>query len=200
MEAKLYARQLGCDVWEFAVDIGSFHRAGLSNNDLRWLVLNGVLEHAVELTDSGQPSRVFRRDAKHLDPERSCFVLTEQGLQIAAQTSYLERIAQQLEQTSRPSPVLPKWDGIRRELRFSGSLVKRYRVPAENQALILEAFEEEGWPPHLDDPLPPQLGIDTKRRLHDTITRLNRNQIQKLLRFFGDGTGRGLGWKPVLGV
>jgi hypothetical protein len=84
-----------------------------------------------------------------------------------------------------------------RELRIGGALVKAFKVPARNQELILDALEEEGWPRHLDDPLPPHEGQDSKRRLHETIDRLNRNQINRLIRFRGNGNGRGILWEPI---
>ena len=34
-----------------------------------------------------------------------------------------------------------------------------------------------------------------KRRLHDTIRSLNRNQKEGRLRFKGDGTGEGIVWE-----
>ncbi|MBI3406825.1 MAG: hypothetical protein HY040_00525 [Planctomycetes bacterium] len=61
----------------------------------------------------------------------------------------------------------------------------------------MAAFEEENWPVHLDDPLSPTREIDPKQRLHDAISRLNRNQKNRLLRFEGDGTGRGLRWRLI---
>ncbi len=61
---------------------------------------------------------------------------------------------------------------------------------------MLSAFEEEGWPPTIDDPLPPVAGMDAKRRLHDTINRLNRNQKHRLIRFGGNGRGRAVCWAP----
>jgi hypothetical protein len=73
--------------------------------------------------------------------------------------------------------------------------VKRFKVPARNQELILTAFEEEEWPSQLDDPLPPTARVDSKQRLHDAIVRLNRKQKQELLVFRGDGTGRGIIWE-----
>ena len=90
---------------------------------------------------------------------------------------------------------IPHWDHDCRELRFGSYLVKQFKVPAENQELILSAFEEEGWPPHLDDPLPPRPELDSKQRLHDAINRLNRNQKRRLIRFHGDGNGQGLRWE-----
>ena len=59
------------------------------------------------------------------------------------------------------------------------------------------AFEEESWPPRIDDPLPPSPNIDSKKRLHDTIKSLNRHQKQRCIRFMGDGRGTGVRWEPI---
>ena len=91
--------------------------------------------------------------------------------------------------------LIPKWDGQRQELRLRDIVVKQFKVPAINQERILAAFEEEGWPVLIDDPLPPHPGQDPKRRLHDTINSLNRNQKHALLRFLGDGKGEGVRWE-----
>jgi hypothetical protein len=88
--------------------------------------------------------------------------------------------------------VMPVWDKKCRELRLGDVVVKRFRWPASNQERILQAFQEEGWPPKIIDPLPPHPSICPKRRLHDAIKCLNRRQIDGLLRFRGDGTGQGV--------
>jgi hypothetical protein len=62
---------------------------------------------------------------------------------------------------------------------------------------VLTAFQEEGWPEWIADPLPPEPGQDAKRRLNDTIKRLNDNQQVQLIRFRGDGTGQGVLWEAV---
>ena len=89
----------------------------------------------------------------------------------------------------------PRWDGLRRELLVDGQVVKRFRVPAPNQIAILAAFEEEGWPPRVFDPLPPQEEQDPKRRLHESIKALNGHHRVRLIRFAGDGTGEGVLWE-----
>src|SRR5207253_7022050 len=58
------------------------------------------------------------------------------------------------------------------------------------QGLILTAFEEENWPPHIDDPLPPAPEVSRKKRLNDTVFRLNEKQNNRLIRFESDRTGR----------
>ena len=75
--------------------------------------------------------------------------------------------------------------------------VKQFKVPAENQSRILVAFEEEGWPVHILDPLPPHSELDPNRRLHDTINSLNRHQKHPLLRFLGNGSGQGIRWERI---
>jgi hypothetical protein len=91
----------------------------------------------------------------------------------------------------------PQWDAEYRELRVGRRVVKEYRVPCPNQEAILAAFQEEGWPHHIHDPLPPLGDIEPKCRLHDTIKRLNRHHKEWLIRFHGDGTGEGVCWEYV---
>ena len=75
--------------------------------------------------------------------------------------------------------------------------VKRYRVRSPNQEAILAAFQEEGWPHHIDNPLSPLPDQCPKQRLHSTIKYLNSCQENRLVRFRGDGTGEGIVWEPV---
>ena len=93
---------------------------------------------------------------------------------------------------------LPRWDQERRTLWLGSQLIKQFKQPAPIQELILAAFQEEGWPPHLDDPLPPERDQDAKERLHHTIKNLNRALKCGLLHFHGDGNGRGITWKLIL--
>jgi hypothetical protein len=92
---------------------------------------------------------------------------------------------------------LPQWDKQRRELTINGQVIKRYRLPASNQIAVLMAFEEEGWPSRVFDPLQPDGDHDPKRRLHETIKALNRHHRVKIIQFHGDGTGEGILWEWV---
>jgi hypothetical protein len=94
-----------------------------------------------------------------------------------------------------PTTRLPRWAVRTRELWFTDKLVKRFRVPSPNQARVLAAFEEEGWPSSIDDPLPPCPEQNPKRRLHDTIRGLNRHQKEARIFFAGNGTGDGIIWR-----
>ena len=95
--------------------------------------------------------------------------------------------------SSRPhQPIKPVWDRERRELRLGEIVVKRFKWPAENQELVLNAFEDLGWPPRISNPLVAHPTICPKRRLHDTLKCLNRKQVNELVKFRGDGTGLGV--------
>lgn len=91
--------------------------------------------------------------------------------------------------------LVPRWDAARRELEFCGQIVKRYRVPAQNQETILAAFQEEGWPRRILDPLPATRDQDQRRKLNLTIQSLNRHHLTRAIRFGGDGTGSGVTWQ-----
>lgn len=209
-QAYDYSRDLQRIVWDFAVEIDVLRRAGLNNNDLRWLHYKGYIEHGREITEPGDIDRNFqRRDDLTLTPE-SCFVLTEDGAHVLGIAGRRQVLASQGEtnghfpvvravETDEPDSLVPRWDSDLREFQYGGSIVKRFRTPSPNQETILAAFEEEGWPTRIDDPLPGAPEIDPKQRLHDTIKSLNRNQLDRRVRFRGDGTGEGVRWEPIDG-
>jgi hypothetical protein len=199
-----YANDLGLDGWSFAVEIHVLRAEGLTDNDLRWLVCKGLVEHAGEVTALGDDARSFRETGRLRFCRKSCFVLTEAG------TAFDLAVREQDGSTAPAPPVAlavaagadarPQWDADRQELRLGGLVVKQYKVPAPNQEMILAAFEEEGWPHRIDDPIPPVYDSEPKRRLHDTINSLNRSQKQPLLRFLGDGSGQGVRWEPTSAI
>lgn len=101
--------------------------------------------------------------------------------------------------TPRRRADLPYWNADRGELTYCGHLVKHFDQKAKNQKAILAAFQEEGWPERIDDPLP-QDAVDAKERLHDAIKNLNRHQAAPLIHFRGDSTGEGVLWEPTGGL
>jgi hypothetical protein len=200
--------------WDFALEIGKLREAGLTTTDLRWLVAQGLVEHGAETSAHGDAHRSFTRGEGFNFSTTSCVVLTRKGaafarqlLQAAPATAAAPEPLDAAPQAARgrhsaspnggtgPGPALkPHWDPARRALSLGDQLVKQFRVPAGNQEFILSAFQEEGWPEHIDDPLPGNHLIDPKIRLNDTIYRLNRTQVTPLLRFQTNGRGSGVHW------
>lgn len=206
-DAYLYALDTSATVWEFAVSLNFLQRLGVSESDLRWLVRRGFVEHGYETTNLETEKRTFKKTEALVFGKRTCFVLSQQGL------SEIERVrikdnSSLIQQTKTVSHCratllhsesqVPKWDMVTKRLQFRGEIVKCFRWPAINQECLLNAFQEEGWPKRIDDPLPPMEELEPKRRLADTIKCLNRNQNNPLLHFRGDGTGEGILWEVAL--
>lgn len=204
LEAHEYATELGQDVWSFAVELGVLRGARLSHSDIRWLSIKGYIDHACETTGVDDDERRFRRTGPILFQDKTCFVCTDEGVAVARRLcgrtnepsavmpapSVVRPAARAVE-----APAVPYWDHQRRQIRVGEYVVKEFKLPAPNQETILTAFEEEGWPPRIDDPLPPVPDVDPRRRLHDTIKALNRKQRHQLMRFMGDGNGQGIRWE-----
>jgi hypothetical protein len=175
--------------WEMAVDLKSLEATGITQADLRLLVARGIIGHCVETTLCGERARSFRPNQSSFFDRRSCFVLQSVGSHKPGAKPEPPALDAGIER--------PRWDPDRLELRLGSVVVKQFKAPAPNQETVLAAFEEEGWPARIDDPLPPHSDIDPKRRLNDTIKCLNRSQKRTLLRFLGDGTGEGVRWECV---
>lgn len=211
LKAYQYARDAGRTVWDLAVEISLLRELGLTSSDLRWLLCKGYIEHARDITREEDKAREFRSCTQLLFAKRSCFVLTDAGAAYAdsllskeLQVLLLRRKDFEQSDESRNGKLMlpasvnkPRWDGERHELWVGDQLVKQFKGQALNQETILAVFEEEGWPPRTDDPLPLAEEIDPKRRLSDTIKCLNRKQRHQLIHFRGDGTGEGIIWELI---
>ncbi len=205
-QAQLLALDLERHAWDFAVEIDCLRASGLTNSDLRWLVGRGLVEHAHETTSPCEDRRTFSLLGKMTLTAATCFVLTPAGVALARE------LTGDTSGSVLPQPHgaggngkcngsqladVPTWNRDRQELRFQGMLVKQFKLPAPNQEIVLATFEEEHWPARIDDPLPGSPNMDAKRRLHETIASLNRNQKHRLIQFIGDGSGEGVRWEPA---
>jgi hypothetical protein len=197
--AHEYARDAGSDTWQFAVEISRLRELGLNASDLRWMVEKGYVIHAREITEAEDVDRKFARGINTAFSHETRFLLTDAGLSLTA----ARRAEPTLLRICDPHASLevckctPQWDGADCTLYFGSQIVKRFTRPSPNQKIILATFEEEGWPERIYDPLPQVSGIDPKRRLHDSIKWLNRNQTTRLLQFSGDGSGQGVRWQEL---
>ena len=81
-EAYDYAYDVRADRWQYAVEIHSLRRLGLTARDLKWLLSNGYAEHAPEVTTPEERTRTFRAGQRLVFTDRSCFVATAAGLSL----------------------------------------------------------------------------------------------------------------------
>jgi len=199
LQACEYAHELGQSAWDLAFEIEVLQAAKLTHSDLRWLAAKGYVAHGVEISCPDDSARRFRHTTLLRPEPGTCFILTEAGAALARESTSLTPAQHARGQSTKTHANLEaanlKWDQQRRQLRVGNEIVKEFKLPSPNQETVLMAFEEEGWPPRIDDPLPPVPEIDSRRRLHDTIKALNRKQKRALVRFMGDGTGEGIRWE-----
>ena len=192
------AVEIGIDPWQFAVERETLDTHGLTGADLRWLALKGLVHHAVEKPAGGKFERVFDHEVGPTTVvAETCVILTPLGVTVARRLAQSKTESSQGVTGKMNGSLRPVWDARLRELRIGGLLVKRFRVPADNQQTVLMVFEEEGWPMRIDDPLPLKPERGQRRAMHDTISSLNRHQANDLIRFSGDGSGEGIRWEFI---
>jgi hypothetical protein len=88
--------------------------------------------------------------------------------------------------------LLPKWNREMLELSYGGEVVKRFgpsQIARANYPLILDAFEREGWPVRIDNPLLAKKNLDHGRQLNLLLYELNSDL--RLIVFSADGSGGG---------
>ena len=92
------------------------------------------------------------------------------------------------------SACRPRWDGRRGNLWFGHHLCKHFPQPEQDECLVLAAFEKEGWPGRIHDPLPSKPDADARQRLADKARRLNEQN--PFLRFELDAASLAMVWAP----
>ena len=199
VEASNYANDCDRNRWDFAVSLSFFSGKGVSQSAMRWLVCQRYIEHRYEVTVNEGEKRIFCEAPDTVLTDKSCFVVSESGREVFEHLKHesLREVSNQVSGKSErqaEEKILPNWCSITRVLKLDGHVVKHFKWPAPNQELLINAFAEQGWPERLDDPLPPS-DVCPKRRLHDTIKCLNRNQVNKLIKFRGDGSAQGARWE-----
>ncbi len=174
-QARRMAEDVDHDLWEFALEIQELRSLGTTSSDLRWLMCRGLIRHALDFSPVDDQRRFCCPTSRLKFSKRSCFVITDAGCDYLkvfesdrtrpestvpphhlAADIHADSENQFAAKTSQPLPV---WNESLRELRFDGQIVKQFRVPAEIQQTILSAFQEEGWPASVSDPLAPDKGM-----------------------------------------
>ena len=228
LRAYRFAHDVQLDRWEFALSLRHLVEMGIGESDLRWLALNGYVEFADECTTFRDATRRFPSEPEYLVQPRDLFCAyggrTAASFKAAAPQGWLQPPSLVIGRLQPPrQPVLmpygsppprtfgasgsrfdsaanPHWDCKRRVLRLGRCVVKQFHRPAANQETVLAAFQEEGWPDHIDDPLRPSGEHVPRHRLGFTVRRLNDCQTERLIRFFADGTGHGICWERLSAV
>lgn len=84
----------------------------------------------------------------------------------------------------------PRWNAANGELHYGEVLVRTVSRQAKSLGKILGAFEEEGWPPRIANPLPSR--EDLSKSLRDAVRNLNKKVT--VIKFFAHDRGRAVMW------
>jgi hypothetical protein len=201
LEGYECARDLQVPLWEFSTEPRVLLACGCSPHVLHWLVRKGYAEERVPAVAGKRAPRCPGTNERR-SAEEARLVLTELGAAVARQGCVRPPLVHPGNPDGRApegQPETPRWDEGTGELRFRDRLVKRFRNSASNQRSILDAFQTQGWPERLADPLPGGCGArgNLKQRLHDAIKNLNRGHHARCLHFYGAGSGRTVGWRSL---
>jgi hypothetical protein len=88
----------------------------------------------------------------------------------------------------------PHFDLEAQRLLLDGKICKTWDREASNQWGVLKAFEDAEFPRRIKNPQNLAGGPLVDERLRETVRELNRNL--KYIRFFCDGTKKGVSWSP----
>jgi hypothetical protein len=165
------ASLLGWSPWDFPVELQTFRTLGVPEPLLRRLVEVGPVN------ECPAPRGAFPGDG-------TGFVLTLQGAVLA-------------ETLLREVPERPRWDPQKRQLWYGTVLVKQLKRLAPDQQLVLEAFQQAGWPEAISNPLAGETDAERRGRLRHVVKRLNRRRASDVLWFELARGGRGLRWRAL---
>jgi hypothetical protein len=194
-EAYELARSENLPIEEFAIRLSSLIQGGGSAAAAQWLVNSRYARLTAE-DGTVDSSGSFVRNRPRNGPlsNHSRLTLTERGLELARGCNGTTDVELSVTSTSL-STMKPHWHRKKRELWVGNQLIKRFTKTAKNQHLIMEVFEEEGWPPSIDDPFPGGTHQEKRKRLNNAVDRLNHGHLLPLLRFHTNGTGDGIRWE-----
>jgi hypothetical protein len=96
-----------------------------------------------------------------------------------------------------PRPLKPRLDAGG-NLWYGRAVVLKFHKSISHPRVVVEAFQRDGWPEVRPNPLvrDGEHGRKPRRRLHDTVQKLNASRLAHCLRFFLTDCGLKVGWKP----
>jgi hypothetical protein len=201
LQAHDYAEKLGRDQWDFAVELPSLGAVGVYSSDMRWLLCQGLVEHAIEGTERNSRRRVFHPAARLALGEKSCFVLTGKGVALARRMPKPRGVAlpaaanTACRQDLPTGPeAIPFWDSKEHTLYWQGKEVKHYKKEASCQEAILNAFQQGNWKRCVTVRFQGRFEGGSKTWLHDTVQNLNR-ELKGVIRFHREGNGSRVSWE-----
>jgi hypothetical protein len=176
-----------CAVEEMALEPQFLHDKGVTDVQLGALIGAGYVETRAKPGGPEGRSPAAPPEGGPPGPAGACVVLTPAGMVLAAGLL-----------GTAPGPrETPRYDRFKRAFSFQGVVVKQFKRKAPNQETILLAFEEQGWPEEIDNPLPPDEFTAPAVQLHDTLKSLTNDQDPCTLGFLMTSGGTRVRWQVI---
>jgi hypothetical protein len=170
--------------WPFLSEMTGLDTAGLHS-----LLETGLVEHWEGVPGPWRRRRQLPAAGFRAGP-RSSFTLSPTGVALA--WDLFRPGATAAREGPCPNGEMPCWRASNRQLWFRGQVVLEFGRSAPNQECVLDALEELGWPPQIDDPLPHKKGKRARKRLGDTLRSLSA--AQRAIHFRVSADGRAVLW------
>jgi hypothetical protein len=91
-----------------------------------------------------------------------------------------------------------KWDREKRELRDGSKIIKKFKHHATRVSfIVLDAFQEDGWPPKIFSPVRPRRGTPYDQVIRESVQSLNESFKGTEIKFYADSRKDSIGWKYV---
>jgi hypothetical protein len=100
------------------------------------------------------------------------------------------RLRAAIDEPVEPPRTVPRWDAASGKLYFRGEIVRTVTRRGTNMRLILDAFDDAGWPLWIYNPLP---GGADSGKLRQTLYDLRKTL--KAINLIPDGTATGILWQ-----
>lgn len=193
-----YAFDANVAAQQFAVPVKPLLELGLTDADLRYFLVGGLVEHLIERPLKSGQRRFLASSPSRMDLDRSCFVLTPDGQRFASIISsrFDELVFAGKLPPEPPMRLRPRWDPVDRELYWHVWIVKKFSVHADLQETVLQWFQDKGFPERVEDEFSDD-GVDRQERMHNAVVGLNRSQTACKIEFYRDGSKTGIRWRKV---
>jgi len=200
------------DRWKSVVRLDAILQDQLDANEFAWLIGKGYV-FAERQVGRNQPERTLGVGmGRALRPGHPWVWLTPARVALADYLlrcyALVSRSIPQVDIWDHPGDPIPPpafflhpeltphWENRTYDLWAGPIPIKSYSRHAPNQMDVLDAFQQQGWPRRTESPLQcDDYEIDPQQQLHDTIRDLNRTLKLRIIRFRGDGTGKGVLWE-----
>lgn len=89
----------------------------------------------------------------------------------------------------------PHWNRFSRELEYKSKVVKKFKQRGNRMSfIVLDAFQEDGWPGTILSPVRPRRGTPYDQVIREAVQSLNESFRGTIIKFYADSRNDSIGW------